>query len=312
MNSENVWIPWNERTDLNIMYFKFEYVIHHGKRPKPKSYEQVEQIYENYIPAFYRGNDNTPKTLYSRFIFLDRIPQKFKKEFVAEFLKRFEKSLSFGAYSAFIVEQYCRIIEAENLTDDEIFLASKYRSSFNLEQDYLYKTVWETRSYLENSDREYYYMTNNLVPVADVPAAPAVSYSPAVPASVPADKDSPAENKTAKPKTAQKRGGRPTKEQEERICFAIIELFDSPRKNQIIGNIKTLGDAVKKINRLLRESGIIIDERHLDGSKKPGRLFRYLWYRHTGIFAWKYKEENLERDKAFIQEYLTKYAKYIE
>lgn len=265
MNSENVWIPWNERTDLNIMYFKFEYVIHHGKRPKPKSYEQVEQIYENYIPAFYRGNDNTPKTLYSRFIFLDRIPQKFKKEFVAEFLKRFEKSLSFGAYSAFIVEQYCRIIEAENLTDDEIFLASKYRSSFNLEQDYLYKTVWETRSYLENSDREYYYMTNNLVPVADVPAAPAVSYSPAVPASVPADKDSPAENKTAKPKKA-----RATENDIQNAIAELIKYFKSNRTDYMQKTIK------KHLEEKLR---IVFD---LSPRTRLGKYYAVLYYDKTG------------------------------
>ena len=214
-----------------------------------------------------------------------------------------------------------RQIELEQISSEHI----KDTVSMKEVYEQFYFRVKKYRKYLEAFEKKYFQLngysnsqievpTNNTALIVDSlnsTLVPDVSDSPAVLASAPADKDSPAD-KTAKPKTAKKKGGRPTKKEEEIICFAIIGLFDSPKKNQIINSIKTLGDVVKKINRRLKESEIEIDERRLDGDKIPGRLFRYLWYHHTKIFAWGYREQNIERDKGLIQEYQKKYSKYRE
>ena len=294
MNSENGWIPWKDRTDLNEYFIIVRYVECNSK---------IEEI----------------------FPFLRKIPEKYLDEIRNDIQDIACKKYYHGwVIESVVVYLYsykdCSREEKKMILRGQILRKDKERQTQDTQElKYHEGFINEALSIIdiceqlekEEFDNGVIGVDNGTVPEVESASAPNAGDLPAAPAPVPSDNDSPEDNKTVKPEmTQKKKGGRPTKEQEERICIAIIELFDSPKKSQIINSIKTLGDAVKKINRLLRESGIQIDERRLDGDKKPGRLFRYLWYFHTKIFRWGYREQNLEMDKDLIKEYRTKYKKY--
>lgn len=138
------------------------------------------------------------------------------------------------------------------------------------------------------------------------PAVDAEQTAPPKPAQTPGASRQAASNRT--------KCGRPSQEEIDNICFAIIEMFLSYQNNKTLNNIKELDDAVEKINRRLsdKKCGIKIDVRRLDGDKIPGRLFRYLWRNTVGVFEWGYTQDKLERDKKMADEYINRYKRYKE
>ena len=259
-------------------------------------WDERKDVQKYVVVEYSMGLDynDTPIEIYDYF-YLGNIPN----EYIEEFKKDVEEERDY----------FLRSIE--QLNEQEINQALRFFVLHKDDKEGAGVYFWNLKRTYEKADKFKYelFCNNNQSTLESVPD---VSDSPAVPASASADNDSPADKTVKSELTQKKKCGRPTKKEEEKICFAIIGLFDSPKKNQIINSIKTLGNVVKKINRRLKDSGIEIDERRLDGDKIPGRLFRYLWYYHTKIFAWGYREQNIEMDKDLIQEYLKKYSKYRE
>lgn len=121
----------------------------------------------------------------------------------------------------------------------------------------------------------------------------------------------PEQRKKASSQTNGKRkGGRPSNAEYDKICFAIIKMFLSFKINQTLNSISTLNDAADKINQQLKamKSDVRIDVRRLDGDKIPGRLFRFLWKRAMGVYAWNYDEYKWSLDCKMVATYINKFS----
>lgn len=251
MNSENAWIPWNERTDLKIMYFIYEYRVGYGFVYFPKNLP-----FEEYTP----GNNYER---IRRFISLERMPDNkdVKDHFLSNFFKKFEiyRKKEFGGCTRLILESYFYIVTADKLSSDERLLAHEYKEYVKNENSFLYQTVMEIRNSLEKFDKSESILNSSQTvnisasaPVADVPAAPA-------------DKDSPAD-KTAKPERQ--------KATEKDIQNAIAELQKYFRSNNIDYMQKTI------IRHLKEKLGIVFD---LSPRTRLGKYYAVLYYDKTGI-----------------------------
>ncbi len=253
MNSENVWIPWNERTDLKIMYFIYEYRVGYGFVYFPKNLP-----FEEYTP----GNNYER---IRRFVSLERMPDNkdVKEHFLSNFFKKFEfyRKKEFGGYARMILESFFYIVTADKLSSDERLLAHEYKEYVKNENSFLYQTVMEIRNSLEKFDKSESILNSSQtvnisasVPVADFPA-------------VPADKDSPAENLTAKPK--QKKA---TKKETQKAADLIIDYFRN-------GNHRKFSLPIIK-KHLEKELGQKFD---LSAKTFLGKVYAVLYYQKKKI-----------------------------
>ncbi|MBQ2620321.1 MAG: hypothetical protein IJF84_03190 [Thermoguttaceae bacterium] len=173
MNSENVWIPWNERTDLN------DWVLFMGG---------VREIY----------------------IYLGCISPEYLAEFEHCFAINYQKYIkpSIGSkkccFSLFPFDVYPSDIQDKILLEYHLYKENLLQKSNDLLFK-IYKYWYKQRELFEGLDKVRFERNcHSLFKNDSALVTNDCSDSPAVPASVPADKDSPAD-KTAKLKSAREK-----------------------------------------------------------------------------------------------------------
>ncbi len=273
MSSENGWIPWDERKDVQ----KYVVIV----------LDSVD---------FYTN----PPTEYYSYYFIGSIP----KEYVADFEKEIDDPRWDLCIKSF-----------ELLNEQEKNQALRFFMLHKDDKEGAGVYLWNLKRTYEKADKlKYELFCNNKQSTLE--SVPVVSDSPAVPASAPAVSDSPADNKPVKPElTQKKKGGRPSKETTDKICYAIIKMFISYQSSKPINDITELEDAVQKINRRLKDlkcNDVKISVRQLDVDKIPGRLFRCLWRIKTRRFEWGYNEDKFQRDIKLLNRYREKYEELNE
>lgn len=208
MISENSWIPWDERNDIP----KLAFIITNEVIPMPPIPVEYVEDFEKEIETnrLWHTDDVTdvhcyPEKTFFMIVNYNALPKEVRMyyadyfDFNNEYVEKMVKSMLLHS------KQNPSLLGGKSIDDyrkglkDLLFHNYQYLCNIQKRLERFARAEWQSNQWVKS-------LTDSVstVPVADVPAAPAVSDTPADPASAPADNDSPAD-KTAKPKTARKK-----------------------------------------------------------------------------------------------------------